>query len=92
MKNKLENKKTITLERTLWSDNATLYLCRKKERAKGYRGAHKAKLLHQKMKSLLKRRDAHNTFTNTTQEEEAVVRCIQRENLRQLKKKQKIKN
>ena len=50
------------------------------------------KLLHQKMKSLLKRRDAHNTFTNTTQEEGAVVRCIQRENLRQLKKKQKTKN
>lgn len=41
MKNELENKKTKTLERTLLSDNATLDLCRKKERAKSYRGAHK---------------------------------------------------
>ena len=37
------------------------------------------KLTHQKMKSLLKRRDAHSTYTNRTQEGAAAVRCIQRE-------------
>lgn len=50
------------------------------------------KLTPQKMKSLLKRRNAHSTYTNKKQEEVAAVMCIQQEKMRQLKKKQNIRN